>query len=258
MISATGRTTLKAQTPPGEDTPLTQERSASLTLAVALVLSAVIAGVALNMAVDRFRAVERYVSVRGLAELEVPADVAVWPVTYSAGGATPAEVQARLDEAEELIRAFLYRAGFEARDIGKSPPRLTDMLAHHYGDRPPAERFRAESTLTLRSEQPERVREAAQRADELVAAGVVLATQWGAPVQYLFTGLNDIKPEMIAAATRDAQAAADKFAEDSGGRVGGIRRGSQGYFSIEDRDAWTPEIKRVRVVTSVDYFLSDR
>ncbi|MCC5885579.1 MAG: SIMPL domain-containing protein [Gammaproteobacteria bacterium] len=209
------------------------------------------------MAVDRFRAVERYVSVRGLAELEVPADVAVWPVTYSAGGTTPAEVQARLEEAEGVIRAFLTRAGFAPEDIGKSPPRLTDLHAHHYGDRPPPERFRAESTLTLRSQEPDKVRAAAQRADELVAAGVVLATHWGDPVQYLFTGLNDIKPAMIAAATRDAQAAADKFAEDSGGKVGGIRRGSQGYFSIEDRDAWTPEIKRVRVVTSVDYFLSD-
>lgn len=234
-----------------------QEHHGSITLAAALVVAAVIVGVALNMAVDRFRAVERYVSVRGLAEQEVPADVAVWPVTYAAAGATPAEVQARLDEAESVIRAFLTRAGFDAEAIGKSPPRLTDMHAHHYGDRPPPERFRAESTLTLRSQQPDKVRAAAQRADELVAAGVVLATQWGAPVQYLFTGLNDIKPAMIAAATRDAQAAADKFAEDSGGKVGGIRRGSQGYFSIEDRDAWTPEIKRVRVVTSVDYFLSD-
>lgn len=229
---------------------------ASLPLPVALIVSALVLGIALNMAVDRFRAAERYLSVRGLAEQEVPADVAIWPLTFAAGGSTPAEVQQRLDDSEAIVRRFLDEAGFAASEIGKSPPRLSDLHAHHYGDRPPPERFRAEATLTLRSNDPDRVRVTAQRADELVAQGVVLTTQWGAPVQYLFTGLNAIKPEMIAAATRDAQAAAEKFAADSGGRVGGIRRGSQGYFSIEDRDAWTPEIKRVRVVTSVDYFLS--
>lgn len=156
------------------------------------------------------------------------------------------------------MRAFLGEQGFATDELGKSPPDLTDTSTMGYGrDSAPAQRFRAELTLTLRSRKVDAVRGAAQRADELVRAGVVLAAQWGAPVRYLFSGLNDIKPEMIAEATRNARAAADQFAADSGSAVEGIRRASQGYFSISDRDQWTPEIKTVRVVTTVDWFLDD-
>jgi hypothetical protein len=230
----------------------------ALTLGTALVMAAAIVAVALNLAVDRFRASERYVTVKGLAEREVPADVAIWPLTFVATGAGPSAVQAGLSEAETAVRSFLTDAGFRPEEIGKGPPRLTDQRAQGYGQPlPDAERFRGEVTLTLRSPRTEAVRAAAGRADELVRNGVVLSAQWGAPVQYLFTGLNAVKPEMIAEATIDARAAAQQFAEDSGSRVGGIRRATQGYFSVSDRDEWTPETKRIRVVATVDYFLLD-
>ena len=233
-------------------------RHAPWIAGIALVIAALVLGAALNAAVDRFREADRYVSVKGLAEREVPADVAIWPVAFAATGDTPSQVQAGLAEAETLVRAFLEAEGFGAGEVGKSPPRLIDNAAQGYGrDAAPAERFRAELTLTLRSDRVDAVRAAAQRADELVRAGVVLAAQWGDPVQYLFTGLNDIKPGMIAEATRNARDAARQFAADSGSAVEGIRRASQGYFSISDRDQYTPEIKTVRVVNTVDYFLGD-
>lgn len=234
------------------------QRSSAWIPATALVVAALVLGIALNAAVDRFRGSERYVSVKGLAERDVPADLAIWPVAFAATGDTPAAVQAGLADAEVIVRAFLKARGFGPDDIGKSPPRLIDTSAQGYGrDSAPKERFRAELTLTLRSTRVDAVREAAQHADELVHGGVVLSAQWGDPVQYLFSGLNAVKPEMIAEATRNARAAARQFAADSGSAVGGIRRASQGYFSISDRDQWTPEIKTIRVVTSVDYFLAD-
>jgi uncharacterized protein len=88
------------------------------------------------------------------------------------------------------------------------------------------------------------------------APGVTLIRSYEYNTQYLFTQLDEVKPEMIAEATRDARRAADEFAEDSGAEVGGIRRAQQGYFSIEDRDAFSPEHKKIRVVTSIDYFLA--
>lgn len=240
------------------DTRSHADRHAPWIAGLALVIAALVLGAALNAAVDRFREADRYVSVKGLAEREVPADVAIWPVAFAATGDTPSQVQAGLAEAETQVRAFLEAEGFRADEVGKSPPRLIDNANQGYGrDAAPAERFRAELTLTLRSGRVDAVRDAAQRADELVRAGVVLAAQWGDPVQYLFTGLNDIKPEMIAEATRNARDAARQFAADSGSAVSGIRRASQGYFSISDRDQYTPEIKTVRVVNTVDYFLGD-
>lgn len=227
-------------------------------VALGLVVAAAILAFALVQAVDRFRAADRYVTVKGLAEREVPADTAVWPLPFAATGASPSAVQARLAEAEETVRTFLTGAGFTEAEIGEAPPRITDLQSERYGQPiPDAERYRGEVTLTLRSTRPEAVRAAAARADELVGAGVLLTAQWGAPVQYLFTELNTVKPAMIAEATANARTAAQQFAEDSGARVGGIRRANQGYFSVSDRDAWTPELKTVRVVATVDYFLRD-
>ncbi|HKI80862.1 MAG TPA: hypothetical protein VKA04_04395, partial [Pseudodesulfovibrio sp.] len=94
-------------------------------------------------------------------------------------------------------------------------------------------------------------------AGELVSRGVLLVQNYEFRPTFAFTGLNGIKPDMIAEATRNARDAARQFAEDSGSRVGGIKRATQGYFSLQDRDQYTPEIKKVRVVTSVDYFLED-
>jgi hypothetical protein len=82
-----------------------------------------------------------------------------------------------------------------------------------------------------------------------------LLRSWEYNTQYFFTDLDKVKPEMIAEATADARRAAEKFAQDSGAEVGGIRRAQQGYFSIEDRDTFSPEWKKIRVVTSIDYFL---
>lgn len=223
-----------------------------------VVIAALILASALVIAVDRFRAADRYVTVKGLAEREVPADTAIWPLAFAASGNTPEAVQAALARSESTVRQFLAASGFSEEEIGKAPPRLTDLQTERYGQPiPEADRYRGEVTLTLRSSRPDAVRATAAKADELVSAGVLLSAQWGASVQYLFTGLNDVKPAMIAEATANARAAAQQFAEDSGARVGGIRRATQGYFSVNDRDAWTPEVKTLRVVATVDYFLED-
>jgi len=91
---------------------------------------------------------------------------------------------------------------------------------------------------------------------ELARAGRPVVRRRGHTPTYMIPDLQSITTEMIAAATAHARRAAEKFAQDSGAEVGGIRRAQQGYFSIEDRDAFSPEVKKVRVVTSVDYFLS--
>jgi len=62
---------------------------------------------------------------------------------------------------------------------------------------------------------------------------------------------------MVEEATTKAREVATKFAEDSQSKLGKIKRASQGQFSIAARDNNNPHIKKIRVVSTVEYYLSD-
>ena len=97
-----------------------------------------------------------------------------------------------------------------------------------------------------------------KKQSELIKEGIVFdSNNWNNPIEFKYEGLNDIKPSMIEEATKNARMAAEKFAKDSGSRLGKIKSASQGTFSIENRDSNTPHIKRVRVVTYVTYYLKN-
>jgi hypothetical protein len=227
--------------------------AAGLLVAVGLAVGGFFVGRGLLVA----RASDRYVTVRGLAEREVAANLVVWPITYAVTADDLGTLQRRSDEGAAKIRAFL--AGeFSDNEISASQARVTDRQAQGMMDQTGRlERFVAESTVTVRSERIDAVRAAMERSGELVAQGVALIRSYETSTEYFFTALDAVKPEMIREATRDARSAAQQFAEDSGSRVGGIRNAQQGYFSIEDRDRFSPEHKKIRVVTTVQYFLVD-
>jgi len=207
----------------------------------------------------RLRTEDRFVTVKGLAERYVNADLVVWPLKHSVAGNDLAQVQAQLDANAAKIRQFLLNAGFEAGEIALSSPRVNDQEAYSYGDNQPKNRFRADSTVTVRSTKVEAAIKAMQRAGELVSNGVLLTFDYGpeGSASFEYTALNDIKPALIAEATSNARQAAEQFAEDSGAKVGGIRHASQGQIDISDRDQSSPQVKKVRVVTTVEYFLVD-
>jgi hypothetical protein len=209
----------------------------------------------LGRSIERSRIADRHVTVKGLAEREVPADLALWPVVFVVTGNDLQAVQAEIESDATTIARFLGEQGFADDEWNLSAPRITDWHAQGMGGNAPPERYQAESTVTLRTPKVDRLREAITRSGELVKSGVTLVRSYELSTQYLFTKLESIKPEMIAEATRDARRAAEQFAEDSGTRVGAIRSAQQGYFSIEDRDPFSPEVKRVRVVTTVEYLL---
>jgi hypothetical protein len=231
-------------------------RGAVLAAAV-LGCGVALAGGLVGRALYEARATERTVTVKGLAEREVDADLAFWPITFTATANELAAAQARIDRDAERIRAFLKERGFEDGEVQAGPPTVTDRMAEGgYGNQG-VERYVVRGLLTVRSPGIAKVREASGDTARLVADGVALVRDYEVRTQYLFTQLDRIKPEMIAEATRDARRAAEQFAHDSGSRVGAIRTAQQGYFSVEDRDAFSPERKKVRVVTTVQYLLED-
>jgi len=209
---------------------------------------------------ERSRLGDRFVTVKGLAERGVEADLASWPLRFTATGAELAAVQASLEQDLGKVRAFLAAQGFRDDEIRLDRLEVTDLLAQPWRSQQEVgeNRFIVAQTVVVRSEQVQRVADASRRVGDLVRQGVVLAETTGP--QYAFTKLNDVKPDLLAEATRAARSGAEQFAADSGSRVGGIRRATQGVITILPRDPGvggeeSQVEKTVRVVATVDYAL---
>lgn len=202
----------------------------------------------------RAKVADRAVTVRGLAEREVTADLATWTLAYSATAPDLASAQASVDRDSQAIRAFFAELGFPADALQPTGVNVQTMTNNGVVS------FSVRQRMTLRTTDIDRAQKAVKRQFDLVRRGVML--EEGSGMAYTFTRLNTIKPEMVAAATKDARAAAEQFAHDSGSSVDGIKTASQGYFEITARDGdgggWgvsdTP-YKKVRVVTTIDFYL---
>lgn len=222
----------------------------------ALILAAgiMIGGYLLGDGLLRARHADRAVTVRGLAERNVTADLAVWTLNYSEQGTDTATVQAAIERDTQTLRRFFAALGFPASALAPAGAGVNQSFVNGVPTVTISQR------LQLRTTDIARARLAVARQFDLVRQGVRL--QEGSGMTYSFTRLNDIKPAMVAAATRDARASAEQFAKDSGTAVGGIKSATQGYFSVEARDgeqggygvADTP-FKKVRVVTTVEFYL---
>lgn len=198
---------------------------------------------------------DRTVTVRGLAEREVTADLATWTIAYSASAPDLASAQAGVDHDTQAIRAFFKELGFPADALQPTGVNVSSM-----NDRGVVS-FTVRQRMALRTTDIKRAQEAVRQQFDLVKRGVMLED--GSGMSYTYTKLNAIKPAMVAEATKDARAAAEQFAHDSGSSVGGIKDATQGYFDISARDGdsgggWgvsdTP-FKKVRVVTTVNFYL---
>ena len=221
-------------------------------IAVGMVLLGVIIKWGINDFIDK----ERIVSVKGLAEMEVPADKVIWPLMYKDIGNDPSLLYANMEQKNKTIVKFLESNGIAKEEISIATPEVIDMQAERYGNRDIAYRYNATSVITVTSKNVDKVRKLMSEQAELLKQGIAISGgDYRYNVVYEFTGLNDVKPQMIEEATKNARAAAEKFAKDSDSSLGKIRNASQGQFSISDRDANTPYIKSIRVVTTVNYYL---
>jgi len=228
-------------------------------LALGIVLGLALLGWLLGSSLIRFKEFERTVTVKGLAEREVTADVALWPVTFTGADNELGRLYDSLGANAAKVVDFLEARGFTADEITVAPPTVNDKLAQQWGGGGEVGlRYTATQTVTVYTDRVDLVREALGDLAELGAQGVVLAGgNYDKRTRFVFTGLNELKPAMVEEATRNAREVAQKFAADSQSRLGKIKRAQQGVFSIEDRDASTPHIKKVRVVSTVEYYLAD-
>jgi hypothetical protein len=215
-------------------------------------------GFQLSKSILNIKLLDRSVEVKGLSEREVQADIAIWPITFNMADNDLGKLYATVQEKNQLVIAFLKEQGFEDKEITISAPSVVDKLAREYGDSNAGNQFRytANSTITVYSQKVDGVRNAMTHLADLGQQGIAIAGD-AYSTQYIYSKLNDIKPAMIEEATKSARASAEKFAKDSDSSLGKIKRASQGQFSIENRDSSTAHIKKVRVVSTVEYYLSD-
>ena len=225
---------------------------------LAIMVGLVVLGSMIPKAVEKYRSYDRVVNVKGLCEKEVIADKVIWPLVYKVVSNDIQSIYDQTDANNALIMDFLTDGGISEKEITVSVPSVSDKLANEYGDNNRAFRYIAKNVITVCTDNVDAVLKLMSRQSELLKKGIVTSeNSWENPVEFKYEGLNDIKPQMIEEATKNAREAAEKFAKDSDSSLGKIKNANQGTFTIENRDSNTPYIKRIRVVTSVTYYLNN-
>ncbi|MGH9681352.1 MAG: SIMPL domain-containing protein [Candidatus Acidiferrales bacterium] len=242
-------------------------------LGLLLALGLILGGWALGAQIKATRLGDRYVSVRGLAERNVKSNFAVWPIGFKEVGDNLPTLYSKAEADRKVILQFLSQQDIVSSEIELGIVRVVDTQANEYGGgNQPSHRYIVDQQITVMTSRVDQVAAAAQKTMILVQQGIALNGGFGQGLTFRFTGLNSIKPDMITEATRNARAAAVRFASDSGSTVGSIRQANQGIFSILPANsggdtgesgengsygfnADSSIMKTVRVVTSVEYYL---
>mgnify|MGYP001822442673 CR=1 FL=1 len=234
-------------------------RASAFILGVSIFAGLLGLGYLLGDAAIRFKEYDRSVTVKGLSEHEYDADVVIWPIQFTVAGNDLVALYSDIEASTGRIRDFLQHNGIDASEITTAAPAITDKSAQQYGNNARVEfRYSAVQTVTVYSKNVAAVKAVMSSLSELGKKGIVFSGgNYQLQTDYLFTRLNEVKPAMIAEATTRARAVAEKFAADSDSTLGKIRRASQGQFSIAARDRNNPHIKKVRVVSTIEYYLSD-
>jgi Uncharacterized protein conserved in bacteria len=222
-----------------------------------LMIGLIVMGFFVMLGLGRVNQSPRTVNVKGLAEMNVDATKVIWPIQVKLVSNDMNTIYSKINESNEAVVKFLKDNGLTDEEISVNAPLVVDRAANMY-DNDWKQRYNAIAKIVVTSKKVALVRSLMSRQGELMKQGVAVTDQeYGTSIVYEYTELNSIKPQMIEEATRNARAAAEKFANDSNSKLGKIKTATQGQFSIENIDENTPFIKHVRVVTNVTYFLED-
>ncbi len=228
-----------------------QEIRKNIIQGAAIVLAALVLGIFMVCTVKTLKSYDDTVTVRGLCEKEVPADRAVLRISYSAQDNDLADLRRTLEDNDKVIISILKQAGFTDDEIKYTSARINDRYDGYYTSNI-TYRYGANQTINVFTSKMDLVGKLQNSIDaDLLKKDIISSTY----ATFEYNGLNEIKPAMIAESLKNARSAADEFAKNSGSEIGKMRTASQGYFEIDDLDENTPQIKKVRVVSTVEYYL---
>lgn len=229
-----------------------------LLQAAILAVSIAFLGLCIKWGIDDFANKDRNVTVKGLAEKEVEADKVTWPIPTKVLGNDLPELYQRINTTTAKVKAFLKQHGIKDDEINVNAPVVIDLNADQYSNNNHGFRYNITSTITVTSQNVKLVRSIMAKQGELLKQGVaVLDGGYENRITYEYVGFRKMKPQMMQEAIKNAEATAQEFATNSNSKLNKITKADQGQFSIDDRDANTPYIKKVRVVTTITYSLKD-
>jgi len=231
----------------------------ALILGAFICIGLVALGYFISKSILDAKSLERTVTVKGLSEKEVQANIAIWPLKFSEAGNNLNSLTSSINEKNKKVRIFLNENGFTNDEISISAPSIIDKQADQYSNHQQIRyRYFGSSIVNIYTKNVAKVKSVQKKIGELSVFDIVMVTDdYQYKTQFLFTKLNDVKPSMIEEATKNARQVAEKFATDSDSKLGKIKSARQGQFSIYDRDSNTPEIKKVRIVSTLVYYLTD-
>ena len=222
--------------------------------AALIALGIVCLGWFIKAGIDDFAKKDRRVTVKGLAEREVPADKVTWSIGTKVTGNDLPMLYENISVQTQKIKQFLLKYELPEGEITINPPSVSDLEAREWGDNNRGFRYIVNTTITVATNKVEQVNKAISNQAELLKQGVALGEN---TPMYEYASFQQMKPEMMAEAIKNAQKTAEQFAEASNADLGSILTADQGVFSIDNRDENTPYIKKLRVVTTVTYSLKD-
>lgn len=245
---------------------------AKYALALAILGGLALNGYFIGQSIQRFRQEDRYITVKGFSEREVKANLAVWTLKTRITTNNLMEGSKEMEASKSKIIQFLKAKGINPENIQQVDLNVQDKLAYAYGGESHVGfRYVIENVLQVRTDEVEKVKQVSRMTDELLKMGVSVSGNQEYPpaLQYLFTGLANIKPQMLSEASKNAKQAAVEFAKENQVDLGKLRKASQGLFSIIDRDGYISGqtgdpgfggsgnnrdiMKKIRVVVSVEY-----
>lgn len=235
----------------------------ALILGLFIAVGLSLAGFFIFKGIQSIKLAERYVTVKGLVERTVKSDRADWEIAIRLSGDNLADLYKQISEQKAKVQEFLQTVGVEEAEIKSSSPQVNDTHARDWGGQLPPHRFIVDLSLKVVTQKVDLIEETNRHLGELIKEGVAISRS---DIRYQYTQFRELRPEMLAEATKNARELAQQFAADSGSRIGAIRRSNQGVFRIMSADALPTEdfdsghnslIKKIRVVSTIDFFLTD-
>lgn len=217
-----------------------------------IILAAFVLGLMMIFTVKTLKSFDDTVSVRGLCEREVPADRVAYRISYSEKANSLSEARSLIDHHSKAIIAKLKEAGIEDSEIFIGNPSMDDRYAWSNDISRITYRYNVGQNINVFTSKMDVIAQLQKTLENDMLKEDILANGYA---DYQFQGLNEIKPAMIAESLEKARESAEEFAKNSHSKIGKMRTASQGYFEVNDLDETTPQMKKVRVVTTVEYYL---
>lgn len=232
-------------------------------LGLCIALGPIGAGLFVYKSVQNVKANDRYVTVRGLVEKTIKADRGALEITFKVSGNDLSQMHKKLLEDSEHIQQFVQQEGFTPKEIGQTATRVTDLHMREFGNNsaPSPERYLIEHTVTVNSPQVDKLKILSGKTGELIQKGISVSYS---NVRYYLDKFNQLRPQLISQAMKNATEVAQSFADTTGSQIGGIRQANQGVIRLTSPDVSPNQeyddgagslIKQIRVVSTVQFFL---